>query len=68
MSSFNCPSCGTPIIDTELGYITSCEHYPIEDIVIVVKDGKAEVTSKPEAVKDISIVIVNLDRHATIRY
>jgi len=27
MSSFNCERCGTAIIDTEYGYITSCEHY-----------------------------------------
>ena len=30
MSSFYCEQCGTLIVDTEHGYITKCEHYPIE--------------------------------------
>lgn len=30
MSSFNCEKCGTPIIDTPRGYITECEHYPLD--------------------------------------
>lgn len=30
MSSFICPKCGTSILDTTNGYITECEHYPIE--------------------------------------
>jgi len=30
MSSFTCEYCGTDIIDTDAGYITGCEHYPIE--------------------------------------
>lgn len=29
MSSFFCQYCGKAIIDTEKGYITGCEHYPI---------------------------------------
>lgn len=32
MSNFNCEHCGTAIIDTSRGYITSCEHYKAEDI------------------------------------
>lgn len=32
MSSFNCEHCGTAIIDTPRGYITSCEHHKAEDI------------------------------------
>lgn len=32
MSSFNCPKCGTAIIDTPKGYVTSCEHYQIENL------------------------------------
>ena len=31
MSSFTCPHCNTDIIDSATGYITGCEHYPIED-------------------------------------
>ena len=31
MSSFFCEYCGKEIIDTENGYITGCEHYPIEE-------------------------------------
>ena len=30
MSSFKCEKCGKDIIDTPKGYITGCEHYPIE--------------------------------------
>lgn len=32
MSNFICPYCGANIIDTDDGYITECEHYPIETI------------------------------------
>lgn len=27
MSSFNCPECTLPLIDTPLGYTTGCAHY-----------------------------------------
>jgi len=30
MSSFHCPICQTALIDTPNGYITECEHYPID--------------------------------------
>lgn len=30
MSSFQCPNCGTEIIDSPTGYETGCEHYPLE--------------------------------------
>ena len=30
MSSFICEHCGAYIIDTEDGYTTECEHYPLE--------------------------------------
>lgn len=30
MSNFTCPHCGTNIIDSPRGYITGCEHYPID--------------------------------------
>jgi len=30
MSGFNCEHCGVECIDTSHGYITGCEHYPIE--------------------------------------
>lgn len=30
MSSFICESCGTECIDTPEGYVTGCEHYPVE--------------------------------------
>ena len=30
MSSFYCEKCGTNIIDTPSGYITGCEHYPLD--------------------------------------
>jgi len=30
MSSFICPFCGKQILDTPYGYITECEHYPLE--------------------------------------
>lgn len=30
MSSFICEHCGKNIIDTPTGYVTGCEHWPIE--------------------------------------
>ena len=30
MSSFLCEKCGKAIIDTPNGYVTRCEHYPLE--------------------------------------
>ena len=33
MSNFNCDKCGTAIIDSPIGYITSCEH-KAEDVNI----------------------------------
>lgn len=35
MSNFNCEKCGTAILDTGSGYITSCKHYPQELTVTV---------------------------------
>lgn len=32
MSSFECEKCRTLIHDSTLGYITGCEHYPIEKL------------------------------------
>lgn len=32
MSNFHCKHCGTAIVDTPNGYITGCEHYPIEQV------------------------------------
>lgn len=51
MSSFNCEHCGTAIIDTPRGYITSCEHYPLE--VVDVK----EQASKRFVLKNIKELI-----------
>ena len=28
MSTFTCGKCGTDYIDSPIGYITGCEHYP----------------------------------------
>lgn len=30
MGNFNCDQCGAEIIDSPSGYITSCDHWPIE--------------------------------------
>lgn len=30
MSSFTCSECGAEIIDTRRGYVTECEHWPLE--------------------------------------
>lgn len=31
MSNFNCPECGTAIVEGDGGhYVTGCEHYPLE--------------------------------------
>jgi ssDNA-binding Zn-finger/Zn-ribbon topoisomerase 1 len=32
MSNFICKKCGAAIYDTDFGYISGCEHYPIEDL------------------------------------
>lgn len=32
MSSFNCPICKIAILDSPHGYITGCEHYPMEEL------------------------------------
>lgn len=34
MSNFNCEKCGTVISDTEFGYITGCDHYPVDQRVV----------------------------------
>lgn len=31
MSNFICDKCGAEIIDSPLGYVTGCEHYPVEN-------------------------------------
>jgi len=31
VSSFICKHCGQEIIDSESGYRTGCEHYPLEE-------------------------------------
>jgi len=33
VSSFKCEHCGADILDTERGYITGCEHYPLRKII-----------------------------------
>lgn len=30
MSSFNCEKCGAMLTDSEFGYVTGCEHYPVK--------------------------------------
>ena len=30
MSNFICEKCGVSILDSDMGYITGCEHYPVE--------------------------------------
>ena len=47
MSSFECEYCKTLIHDSPAGYITGCEHYPIErlnDRPIDPPDGCIEIT------------------------
>lgn len=34
MSSFICEHCGALILDTPQGYVTECEHYPMEALPI----------------------------------
>lgn len=36
MSSFQCEQCSTMIIDSDKGYVTGCEHWPIERNIITV--------------------------------
>lgn len=35
MSSFYCDRCGKMCADTEVGYITGCEHYPADEKAIM---------------------------------
>lgn len=35
MSSFACEKCGKNCHDTEVGYITGCEHYPADEKAIM---------------------------------
>ncbi len=30
MSSFLCPECGAEIVDSDQGFVTGCEHWPVE--------------------------------------
>ena len=30
MSNFICEKCGAGILDSDMGYITGCSHYPVE--------------------------------------
>ena len=30
MSNFKCPECGAVCIDSPNGYVTGCEHYPVD--------------------------------------
>jgi len=38
MSSFICEKCNAKILDTELGYITGCEHYPMAKVVSIIPE------------------------------
>lgn len=51
MSSFQCPECGKNIIDTLNGYVTGCEHYPIEDFTEL--SGKHMSDGKDQAEADL---------------
>jgi len=42
MSSFTCPECDTRIIETERGYVTECEHFPLEEMNV-----PSEIDGKP---------------------
>ena len=37
MSNFICKYCGKIIFDSEVGYVTGCTHYPIEDLQKICK-------------------------------
>lgn len=43
MSSFNCPQCGKPILDSSRGYITECEHYPLAERNILSPNMKGRI-------------------------
>jgi len=54
VSSFYCEHCGTAIEDTPNGYVTGCNHYPMEKIYSkkqqkqFVKNRKRVATRNPE--------------------
>ena len=48
MSNYKCAECGADIIDSPAGYITGCEHWPIENNSTETEKEK----NKSEGVKD----------------
>lgn len=56
MSNFSCECCGKVIIDSPSGYITGCEHHPIEPrrltLAEQVKMARAEVATWPPSVQE----------------
>lgn len=43
MSSFKCEKCGKEIIDSPQGYVTECEHYPLEMSKSIAKRIRAQM-------------------------
>jgi len=46
MSNFCCEKCGAVCIDTEAGYVTGCEHYPVESWREALRDRAAEAVQE----------------------
>jgi hypothetical protein len=64
MSNFYCEVCGAVISDSERGYVTGCEHYPLEDTRTA--RHKKKSTKKPFQVR--AIMTRNIDRYDGLMY
>ena len=40
MSNFYCEKCGKPCIDSPIGYVTGCEHYPADVMPLPADEAK----------------------------
>lgn len=54
MSNFKCEKCGAEIIDSEVGYVSGCEHYPPEYVEFEVDfRNKVKASLKPDGLYDV---------------
>ncbi|MCB1723233.1 MAG: hypothetical protein KDJ39_06015 [Gammaproteobacteria bacterium] len=45
MSNFSCNHCGNPCIDSRIGYVTGCEHYPADVVIAHCKECGHEIAA-----------------------
>ncbi len=61
MSSFICEICGTPILDSERGYYTSCPHYCLRNKISTIEYNKRmdKIIAKGGKVGETLIALLN---------